>query len=70
MWRDWRRIILSSRIDGAEALGSIGRIGVGCARRDIANEIGLLVLVLVLALRLLVGGIVERRWKGSVLILA
>lgn len=54
LWSDGRRIVLLSRIDGAEVLGAVGGIWVRMARRDMAIEIGLLVL----ASRLLVGHIV------------
>jgi hypothetical protein len=40
-WSGGRRIVLLGRIDGAEALRAVGRVGVRLARRDIANGNGI-----------------------------
>lgn len=65
LWSGWRRIIPLSRVDGAEALRSVGRIWIRLAGRDVANEIGFLLLVS----RLLTGVIVEGRREDGVLVL-
>jgi hypothetical protein len=66
LWSGGRRIVLLGRIDGAEALRTVGRVGVRLARRDMANGNGIGLLVV---LRSSMVHVVEGSRKGGVLIL-
>jgi hypothetical protein len=56
---------LLGRVDGAETLRAVGRVGVRLAGGDIVNDIGFLLL----GSRLLTGDVVEGRREDGVLVL-